>query len=95
MVDGVVDLSCQEGGDFAVHVNTGKSHTAATEDGALDSTAVHGDGGIASHTAVGIIGVEEVTSATEDVAIPSGEAVSADVSAIVNSDLSVAQHVVV
>ena len=70
------------GGEVAIDVDTGECHTAAAEDGALEGAAVHEDADIALHTAVGVVGVEVVTSATEDVAVVGGGALCADDAAV-------------
>ena len=42
-----------------------------------------------------MVGIDEVTSATEDVAIPSGEAVSTDISIACDFDICTSQHVII
>ena len=64
---------------IAQHVHAGEGHTATAEDRALYGAAIHIDGDIARHTTVGVVGVKEVTTAAEDVAVPSGETIVADI----------------
>ena len=78
---------------IAVNIHASEGQAATTEDGALDGTAVHGDADVARHATVGMVGVEEVATAAEDVAVPSGEAVIADVGTFVDIDFGVAKHV--
>ena len=94
-------VAAHEDGDVAVGgvdevaygVDTGECQTAAAVDGALDGAAIHEDVDIALDTAVGVVGVEVVTAAAEDVAIVGGHAACAEVGTRGDVGVDVAEHV--
>ena len=110
MVDGVVEVGADEGAVVGIGVDTREGQFAAAEDGAVYHTVGHGDGGVAAHTAAGLIDAELIggggvavvvngsaatLAAAEDGALEEGGAAEAYSGACGDIDVGVAHYVTI